>query len=108
MGWFSLILLSAFSFLIFSYAFLINQIISKKYSLEVLNKQVDESSVTLELKGSELENIISPSALSTFAKKIGMVEAKDNASVYLTDQNLSSMDLELKQNSLAAFLKRGN
>lgn len=70
-----LVLVSAALVLVF--VFLVNYLVSEKYSLEVLRQRLNRANVELELEGAVVEDQASIKSLLLSAKNLGLVEAKE-------------------------------
>lgn len=64
------------------YIFSANQLVSHKYALELLRKQLSATNIALESKNSAVEAQLTPQWLTAFARNRGMVEVKDNEALY--------------------------
>ena len=77
------------------YIFNANQLVSRKYSLELLRKQLSVANVALENKNLEMKTQLTSEWLSVFAHNQGMVEAKEAEVLY-------------EENATAALLQTNN
>ncbi|MBI4120614.1 MAG: hypothetical protein HY454_04080 [Parcubacteria group bacterium] len=76
LGWnLGLALVSAALVLVF--VFLVNYLVSEKYSLEILRQRLSRANVELELERAMVEDQASIKSLLLSAKNLGLVEAKD-------------------------------
>lgn len=64
------------------YIFMSNNIISQKYSQDLLRRQLNKANISLELENSTRENQISIESMYSYAQKAGIIEAKETESVF--------------------------
>lgn len=65
-----------------AYIFIANFLVSQRYLLETLRRQLSQASTELEQRNSEIENGYNLEQLTVFARTLGMTEAKETDSVF--------------------------
>jgi len=78
----NLMLASGLLLMFLTYIFLSNYLVSQRYSGTLLHRELNKANINLELQGSSKEGQISLDSLYFYAKKNGMVEAKDVESIF--------------------------
>ena len=75
-----LVVLCALSVLIF--VFYSNRVVSEKYAVNLLQRQLNKASVDLDLINADIERVYNIESLTAYAKSTGMVEAKEMQSIF--------------------------